>query len=930
MSFNEGDARKFYKWLSHKPSEYTELRIIPWPSGSAPVIQRWVQSEDTFIKLCQEWSGKRQCYVGINPRSHEGGETKDVARVIGIPFDVDSGHPTKEAATDEELAQAKQRMIELNSWIQTQDYKPPLIAMSGNGYHIIQKVDIPIDEDLPSRLEAYFHEAVLNEDLDSIFDLPRIIKVPGTLSVKGTHTEERPHRLSFILTEGDPDVDTTLKQHIDELKTYVPIAKIYVPTPTATPEEKTERRTSSLKPCFKRFAEEGGRLTSIGSEDNLLRLALVAEAHAKGYSRAQILELFTRADDFDPKITRDKVDHQLGEIAVEGLKAWSCRAIHKHGGCLGETCSRYKKQVAKYLPTPPPDPGQPAPPDAFFDGNGNFIPPYLVDYIIQTTGEDHLLTPTTDKGGDITWRYHPRLGIFRPDGIAYIEKEAQHILGNKAKTHMIAEVVKLTQIKTYIDRDQFEEDPDVLMLKNGVYHLDTEELTEHSPQYHAKAKLPITYDPDAECPVILKFLSEVIPADVITFQEWVGYHLIKDYRWAKILILVGDGENGKSKLLLLLIAFLGSNNIAGVELLELITNRFKKAELYGKLANIAPDIGSDELKYTGRLKSLTGDDYIEAAKKHQQPFRFRNSAKLSFSTNKLPRSPDRSRAWFRRPLIVKCPNVFVGDDCDPAILDKITTPQELSGMFNWALEGRRRLLEQGNFTRSETAEQIQELYEELEDDVTAFFRHCVDTTNPDGIIIKDDLHKFYYQFCKMKGFAPILKQTFSKNIISSVASLSEGYRKIDGKRRHCWTGVLMKPDKARAGCATCAGFISCMSSRRKYNIYKGEDVEPALLAQPAREDEKNPEKGLLPTSSVNEDENSSTVHERSPLARRTSLIIQELISTIKDQGHVIPEWPALFLERYQISHGEVVSIVEELKVAGKLVKRDDGDWEAPG
>ncbi|GAH80455.1 unnamed protein product, partial [marine sediment metagenome] len=246
--------------------------------------------------------------------------------------------------------------------------------------------------------------------------------------------------------------------------------------------------------------------------------------------------------------------------------------------CLGETCNRYKRHVAKYSPTPPPDPGQPAPPDAFFDGKDNFIPSYMVDYIIKTTGEDHLLTPITDKGGDITWRYRPHLGIFRSDGVSYVEKEAKRLLGNKAKRHMLAEVVKLMKVGTYIDRDQFEEDPDVLVLKNGVYHFDTEELTEHSPQYHAKSRLPVTYAPDAECPVILKFLSEVIPVDVTTFQEWVGYHLIKDYRWAKILLLIGDGENGKSKLLLLLVAFLGSSNVSSVELIELITNRFKKAE----------------------------------------------------------------------------------------------------------------------------------------------------------------------------------------------------------------------------------------------------------------------------------------------------------------------------------------------------------------
>lgn len=948
--FNEEDIRRFYRWLGHRSDEYTELRIIPWPPGSARVEQYWVQDEKNFIKWCKKWNGRQQIYVGINPRRESGvGEDKDVPRVAAIPFDVDSPHPKKEAATDEELAQAKKRMIELVSWMRLQGYNMPLVAMSGNGYHVIQKTDIPVDEDLPHKLEAYFHEAP-TEGMDSIFNLSRIIKVPGTLSIKGVPTEERPHRLSHIVNEGDPNSDVELAKHINELKPYVPAARPYLPPPITTPGVTKKRRTGSLKPCFKRFAEEGGRLANIGSEDNLLRLALVSEAHSRGYSRSQIIELFAKADDFDPKITRDKVDHQLGKIAVEGVKVWSCKKIHKHGGCLGETCKRYKKHVAKYIPTPPPDPGQPASPDAFFDGSDRFIPMYLVNYIIETTGENYLLTPITDKGGDITWQYHPRLGIFRPDGVAYIEERAKRLLSDKARKYMIAETVKLAQIGTYIDRDQFKEDLDVIIIRNGVYHFDTEELTEHSPQYHAKAKLPITYNPDAKCPAILKFLGEVIPNDIVTFQEWVGYHLIKQYLWAKILMLVGDGENGKSVLLLLLTAFLGESNVSNVELIELITNRFKKAELYGKLANIAPDLGSDELKSTGRLKSITGLDYIEAAKKHQHPFRFRNYAKLSFSTNKLPRTPDRSRAFFRRWLIVNCPNVFTGENCDPNILDKITTTSELSGMFNWALEGRRRLIDQGHFTRSETADQIQELYEELMDPITAFINNCVNTDDAYGVVPKDDFHRLYYQFCKMKGFTPVLKGTFSTEIKPRIVNLGEGKRKIGKERVYCWTGISMNPDRTRPGCLRCPGYYACISTSNKSKLYKVKYKTPDTLDTLDAEGGKKPQNGLSPPSTGPSAKPPPDVHARTlstdvgerpymhdettpdaglDAGGRTSSVVQKLISAVEAQGHVIPEWPMLFLERHGVSHDEAVDVVEGLRLAGKLVQRDDSDWEVP-
>lgn len=812
--FNEEDVRRFYKWLEHWPAEYTEVRIIGWPSGGS-VIQRWVQDEEAFVELCREWSGQRQCYVGINPRIREGGSAGDVARVVAIPFDVDSGHPTKEAATDEELDQARQRMIEVVSWISMEGYERPLVAMSGNGYHVLERVNLKIDDTLPSRLEAYFHEAP-TEGMDSIFDLPRIIKVPGTMSVKGVPTTERPHRLSFILNEGNISPDERLADHIADLESYT--APMVTTTADAPIVKQRKRKTSSLRPCYKRFAEEGGRLASDdspGSEDNLLRLALVTEAHSKGYSRDQIIELFSKSEDFDPKVTKEKVDHQLGKIAVEGIKPWSCLAIYKHGGCLGETCSRFKRGVAKFRPAPPPDPGQPASPDSFFDGADKFVPEFLVAYIIKNTGEGYIKTPRTKKGGDLTWWYNSKTGVFTNNGISYLQSRIKQLLGDRVRNHMILEVVKLIQVETYVDRKEFEEAEDIIVLQNGVYHLDTEELTEYSPQYNAKVRWPITYDADAQCPAILKFLDEVIPEKVEQFLNWLGYHFFKDYRWAVILMLVGDGENGKSVLLLLMRAFLGgAANVSSVKLYDLVTDKFAASRLYGKISNIYPDVDQGALKLTGLLKTLTGNDWIDVQEKHFQMFSMRNYAKLSFSTNKMPQTPDSSRAFHRRWLVVNCPNVFIkGENCDSDIISKITTPTELSGLFNLALEGRRRLLKEGGFDLG-TVDERQKIYEELMDPIAAFLQNCVQTVDPTGVVPQDDFYRFYYQFCRTKGYTPILKQTFTKQIKPRIVNINEARLTIGEERPRCWVGISMTPDKDKAACAKCEVYLPCVSSKR--------------------------------------------------------------------------------------------------------------------
>lgn len=434
--------------------------------------------------------------------------------------------------------------------------------------------------------------------------------------------------------------------------------------------------------------------------------------------------------------------------------------------------------------------------------DGKFVPSKLVKDIASETIENYLYTPTTDKGGDVIWKYHHDLGIFKPDGIPYVEQRATQLLGDKVKAHRVSEVVKLVQIETYLDKNVFEEDPNIVVLLNGAYHLDSGELTDYNAIHNAKSRIPVNYNPQATCPKILQFLSEVIPENVETFQEWMGYHLLKDYRFQKYLNLIGDGANGKTTLINLMIAFLGSENVSNHTLYELISDKFAKADLQGKLSNLASDIASDELKRTGALKGLTGNDWTNAQKKFQQSFDFKNYAKLTFPANQLPRTPDQSRAFFRRFLPITCPNKFEGDNCDPNILEKLTTEEELSGFFNWALKGLKRLLKNGVFTKSLTTEQLQAKYELMSDPVTAFIDYCVEK-NPDGVVAKDDFYKAYYWFCKDRGFAPVLKGTLSKEIKPRIPGLDEGRRGSRGNRKTSWVGVSLSCQ----GCQGCQGSI---------------------------------------------------------------------------------------------------------------------------
>ncbi len=406
-------------------------------------------------------------------------------------------------------------------------------------------------------------------------------------------------------------------------------------------------------------------------------------------------------------------------------------------------------------------------PNDFFDHKGNFTPMKLVKFITGDELDNRLVTPITIGGGDVMWHYKHEIGIYRPNGIAYVKEEAKRALGKRCKTSHVNEVVFLSLIDTYIQPDEFIEDPNLLVVKNGVLHLDTREFTKHNHMDYAKAALPVVYNPEAECPLILKFLEKVAPEYITFLQEWTGYHFLKDYRYQRAVVLVGDGDNGKSTYLSLLKALLGSENVSGQTMYRLTVNRFAPAELYGKLANIAADIGHDELRRTGILKMLTGGDIIAAERKGRDPFNYINHAKLNFSCNRVPRTPDESLAFHKRFIVLPWEVIIPKEEQDPVLIKKLTTPEELSGLLNWALAGLTRLMENQGFTEPSTIEERRELYKRMSDPITGFINDCI-IEDPQAREDKQNVLRAFNQYCKDNGFVPPSDMKFIKEFRNQV------------------------------------------------------------------------------------------------------------------------------------------------------------------
>jgi putative DNA primase/helicase len=386
-------------------------------------------------------------------------------------------------------------------------------------------------------------------------------------------------------------------------------------------------------------------------------------------------------------------------------------------------------------------------------------------------------------------------GYYQSQGKQFIKAQCQRRVGVSTllTEHRINEIIGHVIRSTYVDRSDFNVNKFTLNLANGLLDTRTRQLLQHTPDHLSTIRIPVTYDASADCPAIHQFLTDVHHLqDIPVIEEMAGWCLMPDYSIQKAFLLVGDGDNGKSTELALLKSFLGADNCANVPWQALEQNRFATSALAGKLANIFADLSSRSLSGVSTFKMLTGGDAISAEKKFGDPFFFVNYAKLIYSANKPPKVQDEdSFAFWRRWIILEFPNQIADDQKDIHILDKLTTPRELSGLLNLALNGLARLLTAGRFSYDKNVEDTTEYYLRAADPIYAFLKDNVEVSASEWVT-KDTLYDAFKEYC-VKQCLPVSKpNSFARSLLNQTAfRISSGRPEVDGKRVTVWQGIRL-------------------------------------------------------------------------------------------------------------------------------------------
>ena len=147
--------------------------------------------------------------------------------------------------------------------------------------------------------------------------------------------------------------------------------------------------------------------------------------------------------------------------------------------------------------------------------------------------------------------------------------------------------------------------------------------------------------------------------------------------------------------------------------------------MQGKMVNLHPDLKADKIKDGGYFKALVSGDRIKAERKYGQPFELENKAKLLFSANEIPETDDESYAYFRRWVIVPFNHTFEGENRDTNLLEKLITPEELSGLLYWTLICLRLLIREKGFGDTDI-DDIRKQYQLGASKIDDFIKECCD------------------------------------------------------------------------------------------------------------------------------------------------------------------------------------------------------------
>ena len=424
-------------------------------------------------------------------------------------------------------------------------------------------------------------------------------------------------------------------------------------------------------------------------------------------------------------------------------------------------------------------------------------------YITLCEGDGDSLTPNFDLIEEFLQRkfctvaYKGLLYIFK-DGqfiqnTGQIEREFQKIMRYSQYTKkkrfkpVCDDMLHRVMIQSTFTDYPFNQSASVVAVKNGVvtrepYH----KLLPKSPVWGMTYTLNVNWLPKdkVDQSKIYEFLQSLVEIeDVKPLIQYPASALFNGKHCYKSHMLVGRGANGKSTYLRFLTSFFGDQNISSLSLHEMCNEKFKRAELVGRIMNICGDLPKKPVKNSDEYKKITGRDPVTVDRKYGQPFQFVNSAVMIFAANELPKVEDDSDGWWRRWDIIQFPNQFKPN---PSFEEALLTDANREAFLHMILRAMDEI-ELYGMSESETMTEIRENWKCQSNSAYGYLRNSI-VVNPAGAILYDDLYKNYAAWSEDEGLAVATKTKFTMEV-QKMFGINKRRRGNRGGQQFIWPGI---------------------------------------------------------------------------------------------------------------------------------------------
>lgn len=426
--------------------------------------------------------------------------------------------------------------------------------------------------------------------------------------------------------------------------------------------------------------------------------------------------------------------------------------------------------------------------DKYFITNEKGKTTFVYSAMIEDILSNFQLVTFTDT--EEMWVYHEEDGFYRDTAVAEVKAFICNNLSLLFKKSYAEECIYQIKVRTLIHREKMEPEPNLLNLENGILDLNTYTLIPHTDRRFFISRLPTIYAPDAEASLFMELLGKIECAKIDTLQEFCGYLLEDTAKYKKAGFLYGPTDTGKSTFTRAITDVLGPENLCSVPI-QRLDKRFQIQRLYKRKANVVADLGSEAFSSVAIFRQTTGGDNIEAeVKGSNKTMNFRWGGKHLFDANDLPKATGDADtdAFYNRLHLFAFTYVFEKDEIDRDYGEKLSTPEERSGILNWMIKGLQRLEKNKRFTDQTSIEEIRTYYKRASDTVYCFAEdRCEIILN--SFVSKAESRTKYLEYCIEQKFSPIGKGKFYEELHTQLPAIVTERQKIGNETPQVWMNL---------------------------------------------------------------------------------------------------------------------------------------------